>query len=167
MTTDSLDFDADGSSLTLTTVPVRYQGKNFLLVEALGDAVAQWRNAQMQGTTLRQSDDDSTKTIALGGLADSEPILVSLCLFEPDKEGNLILDPRGNVDTRRRVPLSVVRCWPNRVVSRLFERAKAISGLDEVETAASLQKKIVDMQGRLNKLARSGNSEEGEQQVKN
>lgn len=164
---DLIDFDAGNPSLSLTQIPVRFQGKNYLLVEALGDAVAQWRNAQLQGTKMQQSDNSDTKTISLGGMADSEPLLVSLCLFSPDKDGNLILDARGNVDVRQRVPLTAVRGWPNRVVSKLFEKAKEISGLNETETVQSLEKKISDLQNRLIKLRKDKEDSEEEALAKN
>jgi len=154
-----MNFDED--DLALIQIPVTYKGKTYLLTEAFGDAVAQWRNAQLAGTTMRQSEDDGVKTISLGGMADSEPLLVALCLFSPGPDGNLILDARGNVDRKHQVPLSVVRSWPQRLVGPLFERVKEISRLNEVETMESLEKKIADLQKRLGKLKKSKeNSEE-------
>lgn len=164
---EMLDFDADNPSLSLKQLPVRYQGKDYVLVEALGDAVAQWRNAQLRGTTMQQQGDSDTRTIALGALADNETLLVSLCLFYPDQGGGLILDNRGDVDTRKRVPQTIVKNWPNRVVARLFEKAKEISGIDQVETVASLEAKIVDLQRRLVKLKQSQEPSEEEALAKN
>lgn len=161
----ALDFDSDG--LSLTKIPVRYQGKDYLLVEALGDAVATWRNAQLRGTTMQQIGDSDTRTIALGGMADSEPLLVHLCLFTPDKDGNLILDKEGNVVLQRRVSLHIVKNWPNRILSRLFEKAKEISGLDQTETAEALEKQIAALQSRLAKLRKSGEPSEEEALAKN
>lgn len=165
--TNTIDFDKDSSNLSLAHIGVRFQSRNYLLVEALGDAVAQWRNAQLAGTTLRQSDGSDTKTIALGGMADGEPLLVSLCLFHPGKNGELVLDGRGNVDTRQRVPLSVVRGWPHRVVNCLFERVKKMSGLDQTETVDSLEKSIASSRKRLERLKESGVDTEEEASAKN
>jgi hypothetical protein len=50
------------------------------------------------------------------GLANVEPLLVSLCLFR--ENGAPVL-------------LATVRSWPARVVKSLFEKAKEISDLGE------------------------------------
>jgi len=162
---EDLNFDNDETDLI--QIPVTYKGQRYILTEAFGDAVAQWRNAQLAGTTMHQTGDSEDKTIRLGGMADSEPLLVSLCLFNPGPDGRLPINAHGNVDSRNRVPLSVVRGWPNRVVGKLFETVKKISGLDQTETVESLDKKIAELQRRKTKLQKSKEHTEEEALAKN
>jgi hypothetical protein len=61
--------------------------------------------------------------MTLGSVADAEPLLVSLCLYEVNKDGKRL----GNVS------LPTVLGWPPRVVRALFDRAKQISDLGEKE----------------------------------
>jgi len=106
MTTE-LNFD----DLTPIEIPVRIQGKNYVLREASGDAACRYRNAVLACAQLTPEG----KAVSVRNLADVEPLLVSLCLF----------DEKGN-------PVSVnqVRKWPARVVKALYEKAKEISDLD-------------------------------------
>ena len=158
----AINFDEGNDTPSLKQVPVTFKGIKYILVEASAEAVAKWRNAQLTGTRMYQRENEDTRTIALGGMADSEPILVSLCLFKPDENGNLRLDAGGNVDTRFRVAVDVVKGWPNRVTAKLFEKAKEISGLDEIETVEALDKRITDLQKRRERLekAKAANEEE-------
>ena len=54
------------------------------------------------------------------GLAEAEPLLVSLCLRQKLDDG-----------VTRPVTLDIVLSWPNRVIKPLFEKCKEISDLGE------------------------------------
>lgn len=110
----ALDFD----DFTLQEEPVKLFGKNYVLREATGAAACKWRNDIFKSTKLGPDG----KPVSVDGLADSEPNLVSLCLFERYDDG------RGQT-RERNVPLATIRGWPQRVVKRLFERAKDMSEL--------------------------------------
>lgn len=106
---DELNFD----DLTPIELPVSVAGKRYVLREATEAAACQWRNAMMQATELG-SDGKPTR---VRNLADTEPLLVSLCLFTAE-EG-------------KPVPVATIKGWPARVVKRLFEKVKDVSDLDE------------------------------------
>jgi hypothetical protein len=80
------------------------------------------------------------------GLADAEPLLVSLCLFEALRDGS------GNPVSERNVPLVTVKSWPNRVQKRLFDWVREKSDLNPAETKESLRKQIAEAQKRLREL---------------
>lgn len=134
---DTLNFD----DLTPIALPVRVKGKDYLLREATGDAVAKWRNAQLRATRLGGDG----KPASIDGLADAEPLLVSLCLFEVGQGG-------------KELPVSVqtVRSWPGRITSALFARAKEISELEEKEDRGSLERRIAKLQEKLVALGGEG-----------
>jgi hypothetical protein len=72
------------------------------------------------------------------GLADLEPMLVSLCLF--DEQG-------------KPVPAAFVREWPSRVIKAIYDECKRISQLDEAaETADDLKKQRDELDKRIAKL---------------
>lgn len=127
---DQLVFE----DLNLIEEPVTIAGTKYLLREANGAAACAWRNAQLACTKLGP---DGT-TIGIGNIADTEPLLVSLCLFV--------------AETGKTVPLPVVRSWPDRVIKRLAERAKEISGLNETDNKESLLKQKESIEKRLAKL---------------
>lgn len=106
--TTDLDFD----SLTLVELPVKYKGNSYILREADERAARAYRNALLSCMTLGPDGKPQT----LKNLADVEPLLVSLCLF----------DARGKL-----VPKAIIETWPSRMVKKLFDKAKAISDLNE------------------------------------
>ncbi len=107
---DELNFD-----LEFVVIPVTIGGVKYELREANGDATCRWRNSILNKTKLN----DAGKAESIHNIADTEPILVSLCLFPLGKKKN--------------VPVETVRSWPNRVQKKLFEKIKEISELDEDE----------------------------------
>lgn len=136
-----LNFD----DLLPIEMPVRHKGKQYILREADGEAAVLWRNANMAGSKM----DVATKVVTLGGnTADVQPLLVSLCLYEADGSGKLRLNKEGDPDKRFLVSLKVVKSWPERVVKSLFEHAKEISDLNEVQTKESIDEKILKLQGQ-------------------
>lgn len=108
-----LSFD----SLELIEQPVRIEGKLYKLREASGAAACKYRDALLSQTEL--GADGKAGKIKVN--TETEPLLVSLCLF----------DPEGNP-----VPLATVMGWPSRVIKQLYNRAKEISELDEKEKKA-------------------------------
>ncbi len=97
-------------------VPVKIGGRKYVLKEPSEAASVKYRNALMRAAKFGT---DGSVTAA-DGLADLEPLLVSLCLFELDKD-----------NFEKPVPLETVLAWPPRVVGPLFERAKALGGIGE------------------------------------
>ena len=97
-----------------TEVPVTIDGKSYLLKETSGAEACEYRNAVLASTQM----EGGRRTFV--GLANSEPLLVSLCLYEITDDG-----------PQKRVPLQVISNWPSKVVSQLFEKAKEISGIDQ------------------------------------
>lgn len=127
---DDLDF----SDITTIEMPFNLKGKSYTLREASGSAACQYRNAVMNGMTLGPDG----KPVKMEGLADSEPLLVSLCVFD---------------DRQNPIALNKVRSWPNRVVKRLYEKAKKISQLDESpETVDELIKQRDELTKRIEQL---------------
>lgn len=113
---EALEFDLSAPIV----IPVKLKDKDgelkdYELREANGDVACRWRNAILQRTTLGPDG----KPSSLGAIADTEPILVSLCLFE--------------AGTNRNVPVGTIRQWPSKVQKALFEKAKEISELDDDE----------------------------------
>lgn len=143
-TSNALVFD----DLEPICVPVRVGPKDYILREASGDAACKWRNAITRVTRMQDG-----KVSSVGDIADTEPLLISLCLFEiqRDKDGKPSSDPPV-ADPKRPVSEKVIRTWPHRVQRALFDKARAISELEEKETAEDLEKKIADLQEKLAKL---------------
>lgn len=92
-------------------IEVQIGDKSYVLKEASEDAAAKYQNALFRSTTLGPD----MKPVKVDGLADIEPLLVSLCLY--DGEGNL-------------VPLDVIRSWPARIVKKLYQWVRENSDLE-------------------------------------
>lgn len=103
---DGMVFD-----LSVTEIPVKIGDVEYTLKEASGDASIKYRNMVMGRVKMLDG-----KPSQMDNLADSEPFLVHLCLF--DSEG-------------KNVPINIIRSWPARIQKSLFEKAKEISQLDE------------------------------------
>lgn len=124
--------------LTPQTEPVKLSGKAYSLREASGDAATKFANARLN--CIKLGPDGKPQTVR--GVADVEPLLVSLCLF--DETGN-------------NVPEATVRSWPARVQKVLYDRAKEMSHLDDLETEAAIQAQIETLNKRLEELRESKN----------
>ena len=105
---DPLRFD----TFELHQETVYLGDREYTLREASSGAATRYRNALLECATIGPDG----KPSKLSGMASVEPLLVSLCLFDP--EGKL-------------VPLKVVEELPARIVKSLFNRIKEISDLDE------------------------------------
>lgn len=97
-------------------IPVSIGKEKYTLREASGEAAIRYRNACLACTTLGESGSPQT----IRNLANVEPLLVHLCLWEKDAQGN-----------ERNVPESKIRAMPNRIQKDLFQTAKEISHLVE------------------------------------
>lgn len=135
-----LDFDG----LEPIEVPFKLFGRDYILREPSEDAAAKFRNANLKG--LRMQDG---KVSGAEGLADSQKLLLSQCLYYADKDGNLPLDKDGDPDPRFLVAVQRVGKWPARVAKPIFERAKELGKLAEDETEESLVKQIAKLQEQL------------------
>ena len=115
---DSLDF-----SITWREVPVTItlggEVKKYVLREASADAGTQWRNALMACSEIGEDEQGKPRAKKMVGLANIEPLLVSLCLF--DSEGKQVTE-------------TLVRSWPARIVAALYKKAAEISELIGGET---------------------------------
>ena len=131
---NDLDFD-----LTIKEVPVKMREKDkdgkevvreYVLREANGEASARYRSAQAACTDLK--DGQPVKIHGIGGL---EPLLVSLCLFEVDK------DKDGVIKGLKPVPEQRIRSWPQRVQATLYRKAIEISELGDKDGDAEKKDK--------------------------
>ena len=104
---NELNFDT-----TPTRLPVKIDGVEYTLQEANGKAACIYRNTMLKCSKLGPSG----KVSSVEGLADVEPLLVSLCLFD---------------SANNPVSLEKVLSWPSRIIKPLFENAKQISELEE------------------------------------
>lgn len=153
MQVEEMVFD----NLERIEVPVKIAGSKYVLTEADEDAAVRVKNWTLRHAKLG-SDGRPT---SVGDIADSEPLLVSLCLYHAGEDGKLPLDKDGFPDPKYRVPLQVVKKWPARIVQPLYEKAQRISRLapqDEDEEA--LRRQMVEIQGKLDKLTQGRNGQE-------
>lgn len=164
---DTFDFDEGQEVPALKQILIKFRGKKYLLIEALADTVAEWRNAQMAGIKMQAQDNNDTKIISLGKMADAEMVLVGGCLFIPDDSGAPQLDSNSNLDLRYRVGVARIRHWPQRVIAPLFDAAMEISGLKEKDTLESLDRQIEALQRRRAKLVASQETNEEDALAKN
>lgn len=122
-------------------IPVGIRGVKYILREASSADARKWRNSILSSTKIVDG-----KVAGVGNVADSESLLVSLCLFPTDAFGKRMDKP---------VPLQYILELPNRLVKPLFEEAKRISDLDEKpDTKQELVAKIKELQEKLATLER-------------
>jgi hypothetical protein len=106
-------------------IPVTIAGVKYVLLEASEEASCKFRNALLRCT--RPGPDG--KPTSYDGVADTESLLVSLCLYAADDVGNVRTGRDGRPDPRHLVPLATLRSWPARVVRELARKAQEVSGL--------------------------------------
>lgn len=119
---DELRFD----DITPIEEKVYVGGVEYALRETSGDAAVKYDNARLN--CYEYQDGKLTK---VHDLADLEPLLVSLCLF----------DGGG-----KKVPEAVVRNWPARVQKALYIRAREISGMNEPPQTIEKQIELLQRQ---------------------
>lgn len=126
-----MNLDLDFSDLEPKQTEVFKIGpNNYVLREATEDAAVKFRNAGMRG--MRMVDN---KVVGMDGVADAAPLLVSLCIFQ-------VLEGNGKDPIYKTVKLETIRSWPTRIVSRLFDIAREMSGLDEDDNEETILKRI-------------------------
>ena len=125
MSSESFDF----SDYQLVTIPVRIGDTAYILRQASGDAAVKYRDRVMSCTTFGK---DGAAT-GVKGIAGVEPYLVSLCLFEVS-EGK-----------EKAVLEQTVRSWPNPLMKKLYDKARAISGMEEVDQTRVLLAKALSL----------------------
>lgn len=129
----SLDYE----DLPPVTIPVNYRGKKYILHQADEGMACTFRNAQARAARMTDG-----KVTGVDGIADVEPLLVSLCLKEVYKDDG----------STRAVPVSTIKSWDPKVVSDLFDWAKKISHLDGKDTVESIDAQIEKLQKQREKL---------------
>lgn len=144
--TDNFNFD----DLEPISFPVRYRGEEYVAREATEGAAKKWRNATIRGTRM-----EGGKVISMGDIADSEPLLVSLCLFKVTDKGEVP------------VPFNTICGWPARVVRPIHDKIKDISGLNEDDTEESLVKRIAEMEQKLQEIRRAKGADPTSQRPEN
>jgi hypothetical protein len=127
--------------LLVREVEVVKDKKRYVLKAPSEGANIRVRNSQMRGARLV----DGKLTMDAERLADSQSLLVSLCLFD---EGG------------RPVPLSVIQSWPALYVKAIFDKAKELGGMDEEESAEALERRLAETQRRLDALRNGHTAEE-------
>jgi hypothetical protein len=123
---DSLRFE----DITPIEVPVHIHGVDYVLRETSGEAAVKYNDARLACNEYQDG-----KLVRVHGLADLEPLLVSLCLFT--QEGSL-------------VSKTTILGWPARVQKALYDKAREISGMNE--TPQSLRKQIELLQRQLTEV---------------
>lgn len=114
-------------------VPIKYCGKEYVLREAVGAAVKEFRATQIDNIKV---DPDTRKPQGFrSGVLDAQYKLASRCLFE--RESNAP------------VPVAALLTWKDSFFQKVFERLKRLSDLDREEDTDSIKEKIADLQRNL------------------
>ncbi len=126
---DEMTFD----SLDRIVVPVKIGNRNFKLYDASEDAAVKFQNIASRAVKFTAGE-----MSGIEGVANVEPLLVSMCLWEV-KDGQELPIAEGEI-----------RKWPSRVVKPLFDRVKKISGMDDerFKTVQDVDKEIAKLQKR-------------------
>jgi hypothetical protein len=95
--------------LTTIEFPFHFQGKDYLLKEATADAVRKYHNFLVSNAKPNAEG----KPTSLENYADVDTMLVADCVFEKG-----VAEP---------VALTLIRSWPDRVVSKLLAKIKQVS----------------------------------------
>lgn len=134
---DELTFD-DLESLKPVEVPFSYGGTRYVLREASGEAAASWKAAQLRAH--RPTADG--KLLPTPELVETEPLLVSLCLYRADATGAIPTDRNGGPCPKSLVPAKEVKALPSRVQRFLFEQAQKVSRIGKYEEDLESMKRL-------------------------
>lgn len=134
------DKEPDFSSLTPISIRKNIGGVWYELREASEAASVRYKDA---ATACFQYNADG-KAVSVKNAASVEPLLISLCLF--------VVDETKPENQWKPVPEAVIRAWPARVCKWLFDKAKEISELNDMETVESLEKQKAEIDKKIAKL---------------
>lgn len=146
---ETMDF----TDLEPVSRSVKYKEKQYVLREASADAAAKYRNQGLRGARFSEG-----KMVGMGDVADLQPYLVSLCLWElvgaakEDSAETVSAAREKNGTVEKPVDLKVIRTWPERMVKEMFNWVKDVSMLDEEETEEVLNKRLQDTQKKLDEI---------------
>ncbi len=129
-------------SLDTIQIPVEIGDKEFVLREASGDTACKFTNARM---ACGQMGPDNT-IASWRNIADTEPLLVSLCLFEIERGED------GSITQEKPTQISQIRKWPSRITKELYDKAKEISDIDTNDDLESLLKQRTEIDEQIEKL---------------
>jgi len=136
--TSTMDFD----SIAPQEVPVRIKGKDYILKECGAGGSVTYRDAVMKASRLTP---DGLGIIPGAGSAETELLLVSLCLYEKVE---------GKDD--KTVGLPFVKGLSLLILNPLYRKAREISGLnDDENTVPLLREKIKYLTERLEALEKA------------
>lgn len=131
-----LSYDLEPKEIPVTLSSKRGK-KSYVLREPSTHAATRYRNA-----TLSAAKMEDGKINGMDGLADAEPLLVSLCLFVPMENR-----PPEQWAT---VPIQEVMAFPNRVQADLFAKIKELDpSITGDETVESMEKQVEDLMKRI------------------
>lgn len=102
----------DLGTTKLVEVPVYIDGKEYVLREASGSAVVEYRSARINATSF--NEEGKTQAVR-GSIVVTESLLVSHCLYLNDEP----------------VPQSTLLAWPARIVRALYDKVLEISEINE------------------------------------
>lgn len=131
----------DFGDLPPTETVVKYRGEEFVLTEASADAATKYKNASMKAAKM-----DDAKVVGVDGLADADPLLVSLCLFKLDHKTLVNGAPR-----RETLAASAVRTkFPHKHLKQMYEWIKYHSDLNEEdETLDALKRRRAELDKKI------------------
>jgi hypothetical protein len=124
------------------SVAYEIEGKEYVLRPAKGGGVIAYRKAVMKAS---QAGPDGTRQVS-GEVFDTEPYLVSLCLYQVTDKGEVP------------VPQSTITAWPNHLMKEMYADARRVTELDDKDTPESLEEKILKLQEEREKLLANGDA---------
>lgn len=129
-------IEFDEAELSFASKPVRIGKKWYTLREADEGAAVQYRSA---GAACARFNPDTGKPERVEGLAALQPLLVSLCLYDNEKD--------------QRVSLEFVKKLPPRIVKKLYEEAQVMSHLIEgEETLETLLEQLAALEAKIDRF---------------
>lgn len=145
-----MDFDLNFDDLAPKEIPASIGGKKYILRQASEGAAVAYRNAALKAAKMVDG-----KIVGMDGVANAEPLLVSMCIHPLDHNtGKPRLLPSGDPAP---TPLATVMSWLPHVVTKLFATIKEISpGLEEKEDQKTLEKRFEDTCEKLAAIATNG-----------
>lgn len=108
-----LDIQLDFSDLEPIEKEFTYKGETYILTEAPASSVCRFNNER----SSRIEFNDQGKVQRVKNIADLVFILLEGCVLKQSD--------------RSTVPVKTLQSWPGRLVEKLFESVKLISGVDE------------------------------------